>query len=670
MLQRFLTLLFALTLCATDLAGHGGRVTVPPDKIIVGGRTFDLNPPPTPTPAAPANPAATGAATPAVPSIPSTGQVGAVGLVFGGGATTGGGVPLGPDTSTWEVWWEFNQHAFLNLRSFVFSDAPSTGESDVLTGLSPAVSQGHSYRPSEQQIRSVVIPALERALNSGNRDQVSGALMALAKIGLDPEYWVATFKPFLQEEQEIAETTALALGILQSPTAMDTLVHLLRDTPTGRKLRGRSKQVDFRTRSFAAYGLGLIGRSTPKKAVRAYIQNVLWEGLRSRKEANRDVRVACVLALSLIPVTEYEERIQAYLDLFESSETDNYVRAHLPMTIARLLQESTSAALREKVVERFTRSLRYTGDYPEIRQSCAQALGRLIRPGQIASAAAIDALVEGSMHDRHIHVRNFCVMALAFVAAEVGPSHPQIARKVLPHMLRQLDEASTLQRPWYGLALGVMGWRARVLQDEPLPNSVIDAVVHQFRKTKTALHRSAYAIALGLMKQTGRAEDLVKAMNQVKDPQFRGYCAIALGLMDAQEAREDLLDQLESARRQPELLRQTAISLGLLRDRQAVPQLLELLQPQQETPPLAVFASTASALGFIGDRRALRPLVTLLDDAEKQNLARAFAAVALGTISEKEMLPWNSPYSQGVNYYATVETLTDPVSMSGLLDIL
>ena len=79
-------------------------------------------------------------------------------------------------------------------------------------------------------------------------------------------------------------------------------------------------------------------------------------------------------------------------------------------------------------------------------------------------------------------------------------------------------------------------------------------------------------------------------------------------------------------------------------------------------------SAIASGLGFIGDRRTIRPLLDLLFDKELTQLARAFAAVALGGVCDKELLVWNSKIAVNMNYRAAVETLTNRVN--GILDIL
>ena len=58
----------------------------------------------------------------------------------------------------------------------------------------------------------------------------------------------------------------------------------------------------------------------------------------------------------------------------------------------------------------------------------------------------------------------------------------------------------------------------------------------------------------------------------------------------------------------------------------------------------------------------------MLFDTKVSELARAFAAVALGGVADKESLPWNSKIGTNMNYRASVETLTN--QSTGILDIL
>ena len=57
----------------------------------------------------------------------------------------------------------------------------------------------------------------------------------------------------------------------------------------------------------------------------------------------------------------------------------------------------------------------------------------------------------------------------------------------------------------------------------------------------------------------------------------------------------------------------------------------------------------------------------MLGDKSLTPLTRAFAAVALGSVCDKQALPWNSSLAALANYRAAVETLTD--GGCGILDI-
>ena len=63
-------------------------------------------------------------------------------------------------------------------------------------------------------------------------------------------------------------------------------------------------------------------------------------------------------------------------------------------------------------------------------------------------------------------------------------------------------------------------------------------------------------------------------------------------------------------------------------------------------------------------------LVTMLQNDTLTDSARGFAAVALGIVADKELLPWNSKIGVDLNYRASTSTLTDQSSGTGILDIL
>ena len=132
------------------------------------------------------------------------------------------------------------------------------------------------------------------------------------------------------------------------------------------------------------------------------------------------------------------------------------------------------------------------------------------------------------------------------------------------------------------------------------------------------------------------------------------------------EALEPIHGLVRRSKYRPELLRQAAIGLGLLGDKDLVPVLIDMLE---QASSLSAQASIAFGLGAIGDARSIDPLIEMLHDEDITPRARAFAAVALGIVSDKEPRPWNAKLSIGVNYRANTTTLTDGRG-AGILEIL
>ena len=71
-----------------------------------------------------------------------------------------------------------------------------------------------------------------------------------------------------------------------------------------------------------------------------------------------------------------------------------------------------------------------------------------------------------------------------------------------------------------------------------------------------------------------------------------------------------------------------------------------------------------------GDQGSITPLVAMLKNQDITDSARGFAAVALGIVADKELLPWNSKIAEDLNYRASTQTLVDSSSGTGILDIL
>jgi hypothetical protein len=268
--------------------------------------------------------------------------------------------------------------------------------------------------------------------------------------------------------------------------------------------------------------------------------------------------------------------------------------------------------------------------------------------------------------------RRFALIALAQAAGQPGkgegdPVHGVNTRESQQNARRfLLDELAGRgpSRPWAALALAVL---ERSLADSMQATSSDSrlALRSSLETARSPDDLGALAIACGIAKDTGAKDILLKHLDSVRDVEARGFTAVALGLLNERSAVAPLAEIARRSKYQADLLRSAAIGLRLLGDRDLVPDLIEMLSGATS---LSSQAAISRALGTIGDVRSITPLVGLLQSTDATDLARAFGAVALGIVADKEELPWNAKISVGSNYRANTSCLCD--GKSGVLDIL
>jgi HEAT repeat protein len=296
-------------------------------------------------------------------------------------------------------------------------------------------------------------------------------------------------------------------------------------------------------------------------------------------------------------------------------------------------------------------------------------LGTLARLGDvevdIQALAALQAIIKEKRDD--MQTRDFAAIALAQMGGRGTDEAAEEQRRGLrTFLLEQASRGDSHIRPWAGLAVGVM---EREVNDAggTTPLGVRESLRSLFVAAKAPDAVGALAISLGIARDVEASRSLSERLANVSEPNLQGYLCLALGLVDDRKSIKGIRGVIKSSKYKPELLRQAAISLGLLGDKDVVPELVDMLGAAQG---FSSQAAIASALGFIGDARSIDPLVTMLGaQSGRSDGARGFAAVALGIVADKEMLPWNSKISANINYTATTSTLTDPGG-TGILDIL
>jgi HEAT repeat protein len=487
--------------------------------------------------------------------------------------------------------------------------------------------------------------------------------------------------------QEIAETAAVALGILANDESVDELVGLMRDNAVGRALVGGG-EVSLRTRAFSAYGLALLGARTAKESRRVEIIENLVDVLENDQSSMRDIKVACLISLGLVRLEQIHPsdasaevaslpaqscrvgQIEYLIRYFENEKENHYlVRAHAPAALARLLtglpaedHQAYKARIAKLLLDGCDKNSK---EKKEVIGSCVLALGQIgdndaEKLDEEIRSTLIDALKDqGDQQARH-----FSLIALAQVGGRIGAGEAPSKDDVSKHLQKTLSGKSALQ-PWAGLAIGVYG-RALAENGGTPPADAARALREVLADEKSGDKLGAYAISVGILKDTEARDTLLEKLDKTKEDEPRGYITVGLGLMNAREAIEPIQSIIKESKYKHELLKQAAIALGLLGDKELVPDLIKMLE---EAKGLATQAALASALGTIGDSRSIDPLVAMLENKDITDSARGFAAVALGIVADKEGLPWNSKLSVDLNYRASTSTLNDTEG-TGILNIL
>lgn len=607
------------------------------------------------------------------------------------------------DLTAWQRWWGYNSPEFVDVKAVVRATELVEGSDTYFLGHLPKDQVRDQLMPSQTIIRGRVVPVLAKVLEAErDHDLVTGALIALAKVGDEAgpsraQRMADRIRPFLADpNQEIAETATVCLGILANQSSVSILEALLLDKSVGRDLVGRRNQaVPWRTRAFAAYGLGLIGHQLPDGALRRRIIRLLMEQVTgpAREMATNDVSVACVSALGLVSAADDPElvlrqhdpdhpwedlrlQVEWLLALADDSSQHDLTRAHAPIAIARLLsavvegpERRANDALRQPVGDRWLADLARGQDLPrQLEQSLVIALGRIGTAGGSKLDERIRSALIRRIDTGDQQARKFALVALAEVAARPGDegdpfeATPGIRRR----LVALLVEGGAMERPWAGLALGVLGHRLLAAGSADPSLAVDAALLGALERARAPREVGAFAIAVGMRRQEEAVPLLVDKLDHLGDDDARGYVTLSLGMLGDRRGLAPIRDVLRVARYRPELLRQAAMGLGLLGDKNVVPEMIDMLQG---TSSLAAQASLASGLGAIGDARSIEPLAELLGDDAASTRARAFAAVALGIIADKEDRTWNAKLSIGINYRANTVTLTDGQG-AGILEIL
>jgi HEAT repeat protein len=569
------------------------------------------------------------------------------------------------------------------VKSSIFAD---TGSGGFFLGHGEKTQVAPLLRATENQIRDIVQPALTAALaRGGHSDFEIYALHALAKIrGVPLPEGAPSFdvvvRPFLRSaNQYVAEKAVLALGIRGDDNFLSLLASILEDSPTGRDLVGRSLVGD-RLRAFSAYGLGLLGERSSENAVRVGAFDALMRALPTERD---EVQAACLLGLGLVAMPNGESFVQdgelfrgktlvdqvlTTLAFFEDTAQSYRARSQAPNALARLVSGAPELLRGQVAYSMLVASGPHTEEPREVQNAAVIALGNIGRAGPEPIDQEIRSHLERiaykSSADRS--TRYLAMVSLAEVAARRGVGDEPFAgleatRRLFQRNLRSRGETQA----WTGLALGILEEDASGRGEVASPESG-KALRAALEKTRSYEVAGALAIALGMVRDPEAAELLLARLAEAGDTYMRGYAALALGMIGVPNAVEPVRQVLASSTSQPFLVENASIALALLGDQETGTRLLSVLE-RSANPKIQ--SSVASAMGWIRDPRPMGDLCAMLADSRRNDTARAWTAVAIGRICDRDRWPWVGRMSVDVQYDVVIPTLLEPIYETGLLDL-
>lgn len=528
----------------------------------------------------------------------------------------------------------------------------------------------------ENALCAKVIPALLANLDADRSDAIRReALLALAEIGapaIHAARAAADFDRLALEcarspRQALAESALVAIGLAGSDQAVRQLVHVMHGCADGADWL-QTQMIRDRRRALAAYGLGLAAVQSPNHDLRRFVVHHFDMTLSGGRDMSPDLRSACVQAMGLaalpwcdsrpneissrVPADCRESQLQFLTEIVEDRREDRVVRSHAATAVAKLLAGAPEV-WRVEVGTRLCKQFEDRSGSPrELHQALALALGMIGDSDKDAFDVRVRRDLERAITWTDHPTRQFAMLALAECAARPGSGDGEplgAAAHVRRDLLSQLARGKSSQRPWAGLALGLLG---SGLNDGGglASEDASRALAAQLGETRSPEEIGAYAIALG-MRRDGQQRSAIEA--QLEDfkgsDEARGHLALALGLLGARSAQSPLRTVEQDSTNRPWVLRQTAVALALLDDSALCDRLTIALSKAKSLPE---GVGLAHSLGRVGGHAAVSTLLARLDDEELPDLARAACAGALGEIHARGRLPWQSHYAAGANYLA------------------
>lgn len=621
------------------------------------------------------------------------------------------------DPNDWQLWWQFNRDRFLRF-SGINTGGAYTGSDGFYLGTGAVNRETVGGRASDSLIDTVLSDALQKGIQKGCTNRFSqSALVAMSKVGGEHQrvYDFMTRWYLANGTPEMHPTAAFILGVMGGEQDIELLRNIALNTKAGCEAitpegKPTTARVPMDIRSFAAYGLGMIGSRSPKQEVRQDIVKALVEIIENDASEANDARVAAMIAMGLVPLHVDQDVVACYCGtcvvpdphtslrpqvtylmryFTATKEFDPVLRSHTATTLARLVAarpEGMTNRMKEGIAEVLIRALRKSSRQPEnVRESSVLALGLIGDADNDPVDEWIRWQIRKSIKSGGDMEKRFALISLAEVGGHRGQGEePFSALPEIRSTLRgELTRGKKRVKPWAALAVGLLGFELGA-KGQPLDEELDTALGNVIRAGKRVDDLGAFALAAGMRGSIALMPKLRPKVERTRDAAARGYVAMGLGMLQDKESIEVLKETFAEGQGEPVLQMRTGLALGLLGEGSVVDGLLESL-----TKAAAAYAelddkatervrleaegelvAAITALGYIGDKRALDELcrITVDEKDEFPPAAREAAVVGLGMMGDRSPRPWRLALTMGANYRARTATLTTG-ERTGVLDL-
>lgn len=628
-----------------------------------------------PTPAPVGAPTRPGRGTPGAPAAPPKGDAPS--------ALTP--ADLGPDQGAWQPWWALHRDEFLDLAWEQRRTSGATGrESDQLRGRPSVAASEVDEQLLPLLAKLVRDPKQARYLRAsallaaGRLARVEGDDLREARVSRLERLEELMSESLTDDSFTVHEAAVLGLGLVGTHDAIVELGEIVNDSAAGRKAIGDSR-VSIRSRSLAAYALGLAAYHAPRVEMRTYALHQLLAVLESKDARHADLVTAVLVALGTTPATgpaldeagegpPPSDNLDALgtrlLDWLEAPHTERVLRERVPTALARLtlnlseeLQTDVVRALAKAVDQRSRLST-------PTRRAAALALGWIGSAGESGQDTAIRSCLQKGLSSKDAMLRRYSALSLARVGSRAAAGEePFVASASVAKILQKhLSKGRSADGPWSALALGMFAYHSDAAGQSMHGSDQV--LAHAASRSKSPDRAPAYALAAGLAGAEGARKFVEKRYQKIGDSQVRGQLALGLALAGDRSILPFLRDASGETHHRPDLKSELALARAVLADDGLV---LELIADLTDCDCWASTRGNARALARVGDATAFGALLDIAGDDKRTDHARMEVVRALGWLASGATGPWSEPLLPALDVVGAPETLTGPTGF-GVLD--